>query len=298
MRFTRGRFITAALISAALLIVLLNSNLILQAAQGVFPTPLPVTPPPPGTTPIPEVSIEPLGQRLPSYFQQAPSSFTGKVLHWTNFEYSYSTSNPDPANGRVVFGEIWERLGNDGLMVKRRSRSTFPNGTFHQESVQTRDAIIVVMSAGYPKPPSSIKTPRCAPSAWHLSPEAARALLPPFADEGMLPQSSFRMSGGLTKQLPTTVSLAGVKPILTYGPDTNGRRWVLRDSTNGMSNLKALEIGLQGRVLVAQAQLTDPQGAIVNETWQAYGPLEVYDSVSVPESVFNLSQQAQEECRG
>ncbi len=297
MRVTKGRFITAALISATLLMVLLNGSLILQAAQGVFPTPLPVTPPPPGTTPIPEASIEPLGQRLPSYFVTVPS-FAGKVLHWTRIDYSYNTTSLDPANGQPVTGEIWEQVGDDGIPIKVHGRYIRPNGTFHQETVQTRDEITTVMGAGYPKPPPSIKTPRCSASPWRRSPDAMRGLLPPFVDEGMLPQSGFRMSGGLTKQLPTTMSLAGVKPILTYGPDTSARRWVSRQTENGLTNLKASEVGAQGRVLVAQALLINPAGQVINETWAAYGSLEVYDPVSVPASVFNLSQQAQEECRG
>ncbi len=292
-------FVAVASISMAFLILILNGNEILQAAQGLFPpTPPPVTPPPPGVTPARQEAVEPPESKVPSYIMSGPS-FAGKVLHWTQVDYSYISTNLDPANGQPVTGEIWVQVGDDGIPIKFHNLYRRQEGTFHQESLQTRDAITVVMGEGYPKPPPQIKPPpRCTTSPWHRSADVWRSLLPLFADDAALARYGFTQNGGLTKQLPSTVSLPGVKPIVTYGSDNNVRRWLLRESADGLMNLKAVELGAYGRVVASEARLVTPKGDSVNETWAAYGILEVYDPISVPGSVFILSQQAQEVCRG
>ncbi len=285
-------FVAVASISMAFLILILNGNEILQAAQALIPTPLPVTPPPPGVTPIPDFSMEAPGQKVPQYFVRVPS-FTGKILHWTQISYSYEKSSSSPTNGQPLTGQTWVLVSDDGFPSKFHNQYTSSNGTLDQESLQIGDSITVVMGANYPKPPT-----RCNPSPRRLSPDAARSLLPTFVDEGTLSRFGFTRSGGLTKQLPTTESLPGTKPLMVYGPDITARRWELVQSRNGMINIQALEIGAFGRVLVGQAQLLNAKGEVENETRFTFGALEVYDPASVPATVFTLSQKALEACHG
>lgn len=293
----KRRYIVVILtIMAALLIWLLFGSNILQA--GTIPTPPPIPTLSPGSTPVPSsvpFGNGPADQTPPAFLVTIPS-FAGKVLHWTQTSYTYNTLSPDPANGRPTNVDIWIQVGADGIPIIARSVSTFLDGTFHQANLYASDATTFILGPGY-QAVSPHSFPECVLNEASYPVETRRSLLPPFVDEAMLPQFGFNQeSGKATMQFPSTESLPEGKALETYGPDTTVRRWIMRESANRSTNLKALEVGEGGRVLGSQAQLTSAEGDIVNETWTAYGPLEVYDPASVPTSVFDLSEQALGAC--
>lgn len=293
--FPKKRFVMVMLvITVALLIWLIFGNHLIQA--GTIPTPPPVTPPWPGSTPIPnDVIYGPSNQKPPDYLVTKPS-FAGKVLHWTQTSYAYTTQSPDPANGRPVHVDIWMQIGDDGIPVIARTVSTFPDGTLHQANLYTSDTATLVVGPDY-HAVSPTDLAECTINGTSYPVEIRRYLLSPFVDESLLSQFGFnRESTGSATQLPSTESLPETKPLEIYGRDTLITRWVARESLGESTNLKVLELGESGRVLFSQAQLTDVEGAIVNETWTAYGPLEIYDPVSVPTSAFGLNKQILESC--
>jgi hypothetical protein len=288
MRISKGKILPGLLLIAMLLAALWNGNNLLIAAQNLLPTPLPVTPPRTGITPTPNSVALP--SDLPTYFVTTPA-FSGRALHWTNIGYNLTLTSQDPANGKPVNGEIWARVGEDGSPMLIHERFTL-DGAFHQEILQTPNAITTIMGTGYPKSP---------PTASRDCTTRGNFSIPPiklFIDEAKLPQFGFSLNGGLTKQLPRTPSLPGVKSLSIFDSATDAHRWITQQTENGTTILRALEVGTRGRLLAWQTKRIDANGRLINETWGAYGPLEIYAAADVPTSVLSISKDVQESCNG
>lgn len=279
-----------------MLALLVNSNTLQQVTAQVVPrpptaaTPPPVQPPLRGTVPAP--AAKPAPPSRPPYLVGGPS-FAGKVLHWTQTSLSYHPNSPDPANGESVTGDIWLQVGNDGRVTQFRGRYTRADGSLLQEVVEKGNTTIVVFGAGYPATPPANCDDQDAASPRVEPP------FPPFAaDVATLARLGFAPSDGLSQPLPSTTALPGVQPVQIYPVGGDIRAWTIREMSAGTTIVRRLEIGSHGRVIVAEGRGIDASGVATGISRQVYGALEVYDPGSVPASVFTLSQQAQEACRG
>lgn len=74
----------------------------------------------------------------------ARPDFTGQVLHWQNYSYSFEPGGPDSANGREIRGEIWVRVGPDNKPLALRGTFAHPDGSFHQDYLYVDGRGIVV----------------------------------------------------------------------------------------------------------------------------------------------------------
>lgn len=293
LRF-RKLIIIAGIILTVLLMSVWSGNNLIVFARGLGSTPPPVSPPPPGTTPIAEPSVEPPDRKLPTWLVTGPS-FAGKALHWTQTNYSFQVTGPDPANGQSVRADIWVQVGADGIPVNLHAIWTLPDHSLHQEVVGSGTGTIFIWGAKYQRDwPGGKRMCRQQSPAypdWLL-----RGLLPPFADEAGLARSGYRKMAGLTMELPTTSHLASIQPIATYPAGSTSQAWVLQESNNGTTDTKTVVVGANSRVLLLQGQITDVEGKVINETRSVHGSLEVYDPSSLPPTTFTLSQLALDAC--
>lgn len=283
-------------IAALMIGLLFNSGILLQATAAVVPRPPAGATPPPAPTPLPGArsrpSVTPPGSGQPAYLVPGPS-FAGKVLHWTQTNYTFDPNSPDATNGWPISGEMWLQFGDDGQFNRFRGYYTRADGTFLQEIVQTRDTTTVIFGIGYPasSPAGCTGSGPSSPQAHALPAFAAGA--PTLASLGFTP------SDGLTQPLPATTPLPGIRPLTTYQAGPVIRGWERREvSDSGTTLARRLEIDAQGRVVAAVGRVTDANGVVISESRQMYGGLDIYTSTSVPASFFALSQQTQEVCRG
>lgn len=213
-------------------------------------------------------------------------SFAGKVLHWTQIVYSYTAGGPDPANGQPLTGDIWVQVDTAGVPTTIHARYTFTNGTFYQEFVQTRTTATSILGKSY------FTNAGCQVVQKVFSNNDLLSALPLFANVVALPSSGYSIKGTrVPLPIPTTKPLAGVSPLTTYVQSTTTQLWGLNRSLgNGMHDTQTMEVGLDSRVLATDTKLLDGKGQMIQENWQTYGQLEVYDTKTVPNTVFSLSQ--------
>ena len=178
-----------------------------EAAGAIFGTPVPVSTPAPGETPN---AILPSGLPTPSYLLPVPTLLVGKVLHQMMSQYINFPASPDPANGKVVVGELWIQVGSDGIPTRFHGRYTLSDGTFYQETIQTSDQVLDAYGLGYG--PGG----RC--ERWVSSPTKMPGLLPTFVDEQDLPRSGFVLGGTRIASvvLKSAPALPQAPPQLTY----------------------------------------------------------------------------------
>jgi hypothetical protein len=147
----------------------------------------------------------------------------------------------DPQNGQVV-GDIWERIGADGLPTLVMARYAFADGRLDQATLITRTTTTSVYGPAYAAvrhPPSAPPNPRwCVvqgPLIFRGSDSQAAytnyltGLLPSFVDEEVLAHFGFTMSlGRPTDQLPTTTTLVKATLLQTYGSAATLRQWSIQ----------------------------------------------------------------------
>jgi len=295
--FNRRNMLGAAAIGATAIVVSLDKGKVLLAANQFISISPPAPTPTPGGNGEP---VTPPGQSRAPYAVSIPI-FSGKVLHWTQASYSYihvvesdgSESAPtDPANGRVINSDVWLQLDQDGTSTRFHAVNTYSDGSLHQETLEDRgqNTSIVILGRDYPASPLG-----CALRRQPLPKPGYQP--PPFVNEAMLPSYGYHAVGGLTGQPPGTPPLAGASPVAAFGPDNTAQGWETTEARDGgLSNAVRIEVGAQGRVIRSQTRLTNTSGTYINETWFAYGPIEVYAPSSIPNSVFTLSQKAREAC--
>ncbi len=284
-------------ISVTLIILLASAligNNISVATRELRSTPVRVSPPLPGTTPTPEGSVEPSGEKQAAYFVTNPL-LAGKALHWTKTDYSYQVAGLDPANGQPIKVDIWIQVDADGIPIMSHALSTFHGDVFLQEVLQTPDGVTVILGPEYPVNTIDGKS-ICRQHLPAYPTWMRRQILPPFVDEARLMRSGFRTSAALTPALPATTPLAGIQPLMTLSPDNTIQTWVLQELKGEVTNTKTLVVDASGRVLVSRGQITDSKGVVINESQSAHGDLEVYDPAVLPATTFAISQQALEAC--
>jgi hypothetical protein len=266
-----------------------------EAASAIFGTPVPVSTPASGETPN---AIVPSGLPTPSYFVRAPSSLVGKVLHQTMSQYINFPASPDPANGKVVVGELWIQVGPDGVPTRYHGRYTLADGTFHQETIQTPDQVLDAYGLGYG--PGG----RC--ERWASSSSKMPGLLPAFVNEQALARSGFVLQG--TRLASIVLKAAPAMPeappqiSYTYLSDTAVQVWEQQrteDSSDGspMKRVRVWETGSGGYLMGVTSRLFDTKDNLVREEVRAYGPLNVYDPSIVPAAAWDLSPEAKVMCK-
>jgi hypothetical protein len=222
-----------------------------------------------------------------------PPSFASKILHWTQTNYAYIAGGIDPANGQTVVGDIWMKVDANGLPSLFQGRYTLADGTFLQEIFQTPAGATVIFGPQYAKysAPGSTGS-ACTTQQQASSADEMRNLLPPFADASKLASNGFAQKQASTlPQLPTTPPLAGVSPQQSFSAAAGAQQWTHQELKGNQLNNLSLITDQRGRVIFEQAQLTNAQGTITNETRIARGSLLVYDTRVVPASVFVTPDQ-------
>jgi hypothetical protein len=66
------------------------------------------------------------------------SALAGKVLHWREHSYIWSPGTVDPANGKLIIGDVWMQLNSNGDPIFVHLRSTYPDGTSIRRTTSPR----------------------------------------------------------------------------------------------------------------------------------------------------------------
>lgn len=226
-----------------------------------------------------------------SAFVTTPPGLAGKVVHWSISEMSFTEAGPDPANGKVVLGDIWAEIGPDSVPVRFHGIYLYEDGRFRQEIVLTPTEEVITYD-----PLMAVRTPsgevHCTVRD-RTGVGRLRTVAPPFIDVGRLRAFGYQSvsTGGARSAPPMLSPLPGVLPQQIYPADQVLQRWQRRQSAGGQSQTQTLELGPDGRLLLQQSRATNAQGKVVQEYSQGYGSLEVYAPESVPSSVFQLKRE-------
>lgn len=217
---------------------------------------------------------------------------TNKVLHWASTSYVFQSSGQDPANGELVIGEYWVSVLGEGDIVRYHERFALADGTFLQETIYANGLTTTILSPAFRTNLSG----DCVAEGVSATPPSG--IVPPFAaNPATLARLGFVPSGGLTRDVPVTPVLPAVQPLERYAVGNSVQGWERRETVGaGNTMFRRLEIDTVGRVVAAEGRLIDATGSVVEETRQVFGTLEIYDPSSIPDSVFTISDEAQEAC--
>lgn len=230
------------------------------------------------------------------------SIFASKVLHWVENDYSQTPGNPDPANGKTVRGDIWELVDATGTVSQFVGIYTLPDGSFHQEVIETANGLTVVYGSDYNKlkAPGTIDSAgnRCNAIAQPVDAARRQSLLPPFV--GMAMPAGAKVGSSHSAPLapvPTTPMLQGMPPVQTYGAASVLTQWTQQvTQPGGFTVHNVFESDSSNRLEAVRSQQFNAAGTIVSETWTTYGALQIYPVTSASTTVFSSAQQVMEEC--
>src|SRR5262249_13459841 len=80
-------------------------------------------------------------------------------------------------------------------------------------------------------------------------------------------------------------------PLITYAPGGDVQQWQHSQSlNNGLQEVLQVDVDSHGLVVVWHSVGHDGQGSLVGESWQAFGPVQVYAPDSISPSVLSMSK--------
>lgn len=230
-------------------------------------------------------------------------ALAGSVLHWSQYLYFSQKDTPDPANGHMLVGDLWEALGSNGLPTFYHARYVYPDGTFHQEIYQTPTSILIIFGQAYaktlPHVPGQAQAPDWCIQRGTATPSDIEADLPLFADEKVLTSMGATLqTRASTRPIPVTSHLEGAAPRATYSAGKTARIWHT-STVNPLSkttHVFQVELAQGGRVQVIYTASTDAQGLLIGEQWRASGSLDVYNPASVSAENYMMPNQVKGGC--
>lgn len=268
--------------------ILLGGGVTADSAHPVVPSPPPI-----GPDTMAKEPYDPPGSSQPPNLELSSPSFAGKILHWGQTTYVYDVNRSDPANGKELSVDVWEQIGYDGVPTRLHAVSSLPDGTFHQEMVDTSNLSITVWSEFEASTGSSLCETRATKASADIRAK------PRFYDEAVIAELGYKQVNGSANQLSITMPLPGIEPVTRLDSGGNVRRWERSQApATGPTDMNFIEVGDQGRVLAVGGRQTNAMGDILAESRIAFGPLEVYAPNSVPESVFAVAHETPEACFG
>lgn len=272
------------------IVISLAASTQLKADPRIIPTPTRVLDPSAGTNNQSASALP--GTNGPDYAIASPS-FARGVLHWTQTAYSYVSTSPDPANGKTVTADIWVHVGKDGIPKQVHATMTLPTGELWQETLTRGTRVTTRLGKVYAADPV-LGRRYCKQELDEQEADLVN-YLPSYIDTTKLKRDGFSLTNKQSRTLPPTTSLSGVAPAQVIS-DSSWNRWQRTKDINNMSQTDVMDIGKGGRVIFAQGKLTHPNGKVISETWSEYGDIQVYEERLIPNSVFDFSTQALEEC--
>lgn len=225
-------------------------------------------------------------------------SLANTVIHWRQFQYSYELGVGDPANGRVLLGDLWEAIGSDGRPTAYHAIYAYQDGTFHQEIYQTKTTILIILGKDYARTQPVLPGQRL-PAGWCVkrgstTSSAIAADLPLFATATESATIAARAHKARpTEILPNTPSLTGSPALRIHGSSSVVRILDSRsaDVRAGTSHSLQLEVVSDGRLLVRHVYDTGALGQVIEDAWTANGSLLVYSPSVVAPSYYIMPQQ-------
>ena len=208
-------------------------------------------------------------------------ALAGYVVHWSVAHYALSSaSTPDPSNGHELVTDMWEAIGKDGIPTAYHSRTTFMDGSLHQEMWLTPSTTLMVFGQDYRV--ANPTSPAWCAVQGGSSVGDIFSELPVFANETVLSQLGQRVNWTAPTRVvsPPSPILTGapVTPNTTYTSGSAAQAWQLPvaiDATGVQSTFR-LTVGSAGQVVASSVQSTDSQGHLVADASDVRSPLEVY----------------------
>lgn len=236
----------------------------------------------------------------PSWLRASLPDLAGTVLHWRQVEYQYSKGSPDPANGKMNQGDIWEQIGPDGTPTLFHGWYTLPDGSLLQEIYETPQTTILVKGPAYASVQPTLDDRWCV-QQWSTSTGGLTNRLPQFVDERGISSAGYSLQDGApSAALPTTPPQSGVNPTRTFNNPTAVHIWSqLQSSTvTHISRATTMDVDSVGRVAYVNWRTQAANGDLDAETWFAFGDLLAYPSnAHLPTAVFALPQQITGGCK-
>lgn len=225
-----------------------------------------------------------------------PPTLRGKILHFVTVENLYDTAVAPSVRTRIIRGDIWERLDNQGNITEFHGLYTSADRkTFYQETYENAVESITVFGKKFP---NTVNLPENSGS-WCIfrspppSSDLTSTLQLSFVNTTALKNDGFQVTLGETTQpLPATPVLAQVKPDLLYPTSHAVSIWTKKTViAQNMTRTDAEEVGPQNRVLADGVEDIDASGTIVFSHWFSFGSAYAYNPSLVSMAVFSSPQK-------
>lgn len=219
----------------------------------------------------------------PPWIRVEPS-LAGKWLHWRQYGYYDNPDAPDPAIGKLMIADTWERIGSDKVPTLFHQRITFAeSGGFYQEVYESSTASITVRGPAYKSvypAEVSLSTTWCV-QRWPADPGRLPKLAPDFADEQGVQAAGFALTTHGPLHAPPATPGEPFSPARVFSVPQQLHQWdQRRTSSQGFAAITTLQIDASGRVVYRvvyeEWRTVDPRGKTVKDTWLSRGDLYVY----------------------
>lgn len=208
----------------------------------------------------------------------------------------------DPANGQVVTTDVWVIVGNSGIPLQMHLRSTLPNGSLHQEILQTAQQQTIVFGQDYLQAGlfQSLPSAPCAVMQVARTSDSAQMarLLPRIAKDSLLTDEGYAaMHGAPTLSLPTTTRVSDVTPDVTGSSPTSITHWSSQRAIgDALREYTFIDAEADGRIVGERIWYLDGSGATTYNHWNAMGRVDVYSKQLLPSSLLQIPAAELAEC--
>ncbi len=220
--------------------------------------------------------------------------FTGQVLHWQNYSYSFQPGSPDSANGEEIRGDIWVQVGPDNRPIALRGTFARPDGSFHQDYLYANGRGIVVYDQPVEIPGEDLGQLTCRQES-ALDDETFRRLVdtgePAFVDYGRVASAGFvRADTEPAESPPLEPAGFGVAPQRVLGDSVGVDEVWSKQSTpeSGGTLIDSLQIDAGGRLVAEVHTGHGPDGSELFTLRRAFTEVEVFSGQDAAvQSVFD-----------
>lgn len=210
-------------------------------------------------------------------------NFTNATLHWATTVYNFVPNGIDPANGKVITGDIWINVGANGKPSKVHTLYKYTDGAFYQETSETPTSSTVV---------ETYNNTACTKTFSHQQ-DFLQGILPSFQSDTNLAQSNYSSKMAAPAELfPITSSLANQMPLQSLEAPKLVKHWSKTIVKENFSDIFVKETATNGRVVSESDEIRSTTGSLSSTHSQVNGTLLVYQTPSVPSSAFQVQQSA------
>lgn len=215
------------------------------------------------------------------------SDFSNEMLHWVEFNDSYTERGPDKANGVLVTTDIWVKYGSDDVPVALRSVSRSPEGEILQASLLTSDGGLVDLQ------PNGCREIDRAAAQTSMS-----GIRPMFVDFELAKSVGLKETTRPAADVPPNTSDLVVDAAPDHELTQSSIAWYELEYSDENENIQiAEELDTGGLRLAESVDVTNAKGDLTYSRRTSWSSIEVYKAESIGQSIFTRESLPEGACR-